>query len=378
MELALQVRVMPQIIPSGRIDWVDYAKGFCIIFVVMLHSVIGVEKAVGSEGWMHAIVQFAKPFRMPDFFMISGLFLGLVIDRSWVRYLDRKVVHFLYFYVLWFTIQFAMKAPGWLAEGMSALALPFTFLIGFVEPFGTLWFIYILPLFFVVARLLKPVPWPIVLAIAAVLEILPIHTGWTMIDETASRFVYFYAGYVFAPRIFALADSVIDKPAAALLFLAAWFGVNLFATFTPAPAPLAVWSGPVGQHALFISDLPVASLALGAAGAIAVICATALISRFPAAIFLRYLGRHSIVVYLAFFLPMAISRTLLINYASFLGVGLISLMVTLAAVAGPIFIHYLTVRTGYGRFLFERPALAHIDRPARQRGELSVRLNPAE
>ncbi len=27
----------------GRIDWVDYAKGFCIIFVVMMHSTLGVE-----------------------------------------------------------------------------------------------------------------------------------------------------------------------------------------------------------------------------------------------------------------------------------------------------------------------------------------------
>ncbi|MCB1456096.1 MAG: acyltransferase family protein, partial [Nitratireductor sp.] len=65
----------------ARIGWVDHAKGFCIIFVVMMHSTLGVEAAAGSEGWMHYLVQFAKPFRMPDFFLISGLFLGLVIDR---------------------------------------------------------------------------------------------------------------------------------------------------------------------------------------------------------------------------------------------------------------------------------------------------------
>jgi hypothetical protein len=36
----------------GRVDWVDYAKGFCIIMVVMMHSTLGVEKAAGAEGWM--------------------------------------------------------------------------------------------------------------------------------------------------------------------------------------------------------------------------------------------------------------------------------------------------------------------------------------
>ena len=49
---------------------------------------------------MGAFVAFAKPFRMPDFFLISGLFLTRAIDRDWHDYLDRKVWHFAYFYVL--------------------------------------------------------------------------------------------------------------------------------------------------------------------------------------------------------------------------------------------------------------------------------------
>src|SRR5687768_1359785 len=92
--------------PHGRVDWVDYAKGICIIMVVMMHSTLGVGTAAGGEGFMHYVVNFAKPFRMPDFFLISGLFLARVIDRDWKTYLDRKVVHFAYFYLLWMTIQF--------------------------------------------------------------------------------------------------------------------------------------------------------------------------------------------------------------------------------------------------------------------------------
>jgi uncharacterized membrane protein YcfT len=134
---------------SERVDWVDYAKGICIVMVVMMHSTLGVEAAAGTQSWMHALVEFAKPFRMPDFFLISGLFLARVIDRDWRRYLDRKVVHFLYFYVLWVTIQFAFKAPSLAAE-MGAAGVVKFYLLSFVEPFGTLWFIYLLPVFFVV------------------------------------------------------------------------------------------------------------------------------------------------------------------------------------------------------------------------------------
>src|SRR4030088_278167 len=99
-----------------RVDWVDYAKGFCIVFVVMMHSTLGVENAAGQDGWLHVVVAFAKPFRMPDFFMISGLFLSQVIDRNWRPYLARKVVHFVYFYLLWTAIQFAVKAPVFVHE----------------------------------------------------------------------------------------------------------------------------------------------------------------------------------------------------------------------------------------------------------------------
>src|SRR5213595_52797 len=140
-----------------RVDWVDYAKGICIVMVVMMHSVLVVELASGQTGFMHILVAFAKPFRMPDFFMISGLFLALVIGRDWRVYLDRKVVHFAYFYVLWVTIQFGFKAPSFAAE-TNWHHVGYLYLESFIEPFGTLWFIYLLPIFFVVTKLTRKAP----------------------------------------------------------------------------------------------------------------------------------------------------------------------------------------------------------------------------
>src|SRR5881275_2638435 len=154
---------------AGRIDWVDYAKGFCIIMVVMMHSTLGVEAAAGREGWMHAVVAFAKPFRMPDFFLISGLFLARVIERDWRTYLDRKVVHFAYFYGLWVTIQFVVKAPGLAAEH-GGFGVARQYAEAFIEPFGTLWFIYLLPIFFVVTKLTRALPVLVIWTILAALE----------------------------------------------------------------------------------------------------------------------------------------------------------------------------------------------------------------
>src|SRR6202166_4242455 len=235
-----------------RVGWVDYAKGICIVMVVMMHSVLGVELAAGQTGFMHVLVAFAKPFRMPDFFLISGLFLAVVIDRDWRTYLDRKVVHFAYFYLLWVTIQFGFKAPSFAAE-TSWSHVGFLYLESFIEPFGTLWFIYLLPIFFVVTKLTRKMPPLAVLAVAAALEMAHVLTGWTVIDEFCARFVYFYFGYLFAPYVFALSDRARGRPAHGVAGLALWAVVN---------------DSLVGFVA---SEWPLVSLALGLAGACAII-----------------------------------------------------------------------------------------------------------
>jgi uncharacterized membrane protein YcfT len=322
---------------KSRVDWVDYAKGFCIVFVVMMHSTLGVEAALSHEGFMHHVVAFAKPFRMPDFFMISGLFLARVIDRDWRTYLDRKVVHFAYFYVLWVTIQFAFKAPSFAAEvGPQNVAVQY--LEAFIEPFGTLWFIYLLPIFFVTAKLMRNVPPVAVWAVAAALEIAQVHTGWTVIDEFAARFVYFYTGYILAPHVFALAAKAQAKPLQAGALLAAWGLANAFFVHQG-------WS-----------ELPLVSLALGLVGAAAVVRISALLSLSAALAPLRYCGRKSIVIYLAFFLPMAVSRTILVKSGIVSDAGVISLIVTAAGVIGALAIFWMARAAGL-RFLFERPTV---------------------
>jgi uncharacterized membrane protein YcfT len=320
----------------GRVDWVDYAKGICIVMVVMMHSVLGVELAAGQTGFMHLVVAFAKPFRMPDFFLISGLFLSVVIDRDWRIYLDRKVVHFAYFYVLWVTIQFGFKAPSFAAETNWA-HVGLLYLESFIEPFGTLWFIYLLPVFFVVTKATRRVPPLLIWVMAALLEMTHLATGWTVIDEFAARFVYFYSGYWFAAYVFALSDRARANPAWALAGLALW----------------ALIDG--GLVASGVSEWPLISLALGLAGACAIVIIGTLLARARWLGFLRYCGEHSIVIYLSFFLPMASTRTLLLRMGWIHDIGTISLIVTIVGVVGALLIWRAALAVG-ANFLFERPA----------------------
>jgi uncharacterized membrane protein YcfT len=293
-----------------------------------------VELAAGETGFMHPLVAFAKPFRMPDFFLISGLFLSVVIDRDWRTYLDRKVVHFAYFYVLWVTIQFGFKAPSFAAETSWAHA-GYMYLESFIEPFGTLWFIYLLPVFFVVTKATRQAPPLLIWGIAALLEMAHIVTGWTVIDEFCARFVYFHTGYLFADYVFALSDRARAQPRLALAALAVW----------------ALLDGSLVK--LGLSERPLISLALGLAGACAVITVATLLARVHWLKSLRFCGEHSIVIYLAFFLPMAATRTLLLRAGIIHDVGTISLVVTIVAVTGALAIWWMARKAG-ANFLFER------------------------
>jgi uncharacterized membrane protein YcfT len=78
----------------------------------------------------------------------------------------------------------------------------------------------------------------------------------------------------------------------------------------------------------------------------------------------RYCGRNSIVIYLAFFLPMAVARMALLKTGFISDLGTISVLVTAAGVIFPILL-YWAVRNASARFLFVRPAWTHL-RPARR------------
>ncbi len=62
-------------------------------------------------------------------------------------------------------------------------------------------------MFSVVTKALRRVPDAVLLAGAAVLQIADIRSESTLIEEFCARYVFFVAGYLFAGRIFALADA---------------------------------------------------------------------------------------------------------------------------------------------------------------------------
>ena len=251
------------------------------------------------------------------------------------------------------TKPFSVGLPGALMAASS----------DFLNPHSTLWFIYMLPVFFIATRFLKAVPAVAVFAVALALNAAPIKTGVVLIDEFATQYVYFFAGYAFAPLVFRLADWARSQALMAAALLVVWFLANMALVFTPVPEAMAglsdVWA-----------RVPVLSIGLGFAGAMAIVLASSLLTMptssdwprhvppRPLTRLLRHAGAISFASYLAFFFPMGVTRSVLIMFVPELGAGTIALLTTSAAVLSPLVLLWLIYRFNVGHFLFRRPAWA--------------------
>lgn len=337
---------------AARIAWVDCARGWCILLVVLMHSTLGVGYAVGATGWLHAIVAFAKPFRMPDFFMVAGLFAAASIDGAWCRFFDRKVIHFAYFYGLWLLIELAVKSHD------LGIATPLAFVQEYVwhliEPFSSMWFIQLLPVLYLATRLCRFLPVPIVLSSAIVLHFVAAAvpgggiyameshlTGFTTINSFLLFWIYFLTGHYFKRYLFSLSDFAASHAVLIILMLGAWTGFQALATHFHWPD-------------IYGLDLP-----FGLLGAGAVIVLASLLGELQFMSWLGVLGRNSLVIYICFFLPMASTRTAVLSLMPNADLGLLTLIVTFAGVVGPLILQRLARCWGI-TFFFDRPAWARL------------------
>lgn len=87
--------MMPVENKKSRIEYIDLAKGFCIILVVLHH----IESSMGVHFWFDT---YLKAFRMPLYFMLSGLFFKSYESfyGFTIRKVNKLLIPFLFFYLL--------------------------------------------------------------------------------------------------------------------------------------------------------------------------------------------------------------------------------------------------------------------------------------
>ncbi len=126
---------------------------------------------------------------------------------------------------------------------------------------------------------------------------------------------------------------------------------------------LTAWAFVNGAMAAYgMHFWPVLSLAMGFAGAAAIVTVGSLLAQRDWAWPLRYAGANSIVVYLTFFFPKGVLSRLAVATVPHWDVAVVSLLITAVAIVTPLVFHRF-IRSTRLAFLYVRPSASRLVPP---------------
>ena len=96
---------------KSRLPWVDYLRGIAIILVVYRHALIGIERSgITIPSYLVNANMTFYSFRMPLFFIVSGIFISGSLAKKTVKQLAFiKFENLLYPYLIWVIIQITLQ-----------------------------------------------------------------------------------------------------------------------------------------------------------------------------------------------------------------------------------------------------------------------------
>lgn len=270
---------------AGRQRWIDSAKGLAIIAVVTYHTLLFLASAdvgVADFGRIRIVLEF---FPMPAFFVLAGLLQPRMMEASWRQIWSRRLLPFVYLYVLWCAIRFAffslfpfVRSDGEYTSGRD----PMTLLIAPLVPTSVYWFLWSMFAITLATWLLRRVP-PVVLLVATgivsvLLSSTLVTTGLFAYDRSLQYMFFFVAGVLLSSRITGFVHSRGWGTAAALLAGYAAIGALMIAVPFSRKIPGVVL---LGQVCVLLGIFLVLRLT----------------ARVPGSRGLAYLGGQSLVIY---------------------------------------------------------------------------------
>ena len=129
-----------------RLEWVEYAKGIAIILVVYRHILIGVERSgLDVALWLKNANEVVYSFRMPLFFVLSGIFAARSIKkRSNIDFFKNKLSTIMYPYFIWGIIQISIQLILSKYTNADRSAIDFLYLLVHPRAIDQLWYLYAL------------------------------------------------------------------------------------------------------------------------------------------------------------------------------------------------------------------------------------------
>ncbi len=260
--------------------YADAAKGLAAVCLIALAMLPVAPLAAEASGVLVNFRAVIESFALPAFLVMAGLFVRPALDLPWLEFIERKIAPFAIAVAIWLGF---MVMAGFAASNLDGALATAT------AQMKTISLLFLLPAFFIAAKLLRFLRPATVLFLAALAEILHTNTGHFLLVDAMRGAVFFFAGVYLAHHAPAFARFTRANPGLAMLGVAVWLAFAAFIGF--------------GHHMLAhgrdITTLPFTSLGLGAAGAMALLVTGELLAASAAGRALASIGQRWIGWYVA-------------------------------------------------------------------------------
>lgn len=317
---------------TGRLDWVDAARGFGIVLVVFGHVWRGIWQAgiLDNPALFAGIDAAIYLFHMPLFFLVSGMFFEKSVLRDGATASTlRRFETLLHPLVLWSWIlaAFLLVAGSFTTRGaispMDALLFPF-------PPKDIFWFLWALFVIQTFCMLFVRVSTAILLAVLVLsfvaAAIQPMLAGTDLLGGAAANLPFFLVGMLITRRdLFGLQQDARIGILGAGVFILSVIAAVLFGL---QPAPL-------GTLLSLVATLGFCAMVYGFSPMIPTQALTIAI----------YLGATSMAIYVMHVIPEAAMRIGLTGLGVY-AVWLHVLVGTLAGILAPVLVYEALKRLG--------------------------------
>ena len=333
------------ILEKKRMAWVDYLRGIAILLVVYRHVLLGLQRANMDIpiALVNANMIFFS-FRMPLFFILSGIFInGSIARRPLNKLIYIKFENLLYPYLVWSFIQITLQMLLSRYSNSDRTWIDYTYI--FYQPRGLDQFWYLPALFntTIIYLLLKvkgrlPAWTQLLLGIGFYL-LAPYCTRISMISDWMEFYIFFALGDALSEIFFRpKSQRLLNSPITLLIMIPIFTVTQIYYLSKAGTEGASIGQGPF--------------LAIALIGCFAMFVLAFRLQSWDVLRFLRVLGFHSLFIYVMHVIIAAFTRAILTKVVGIHNPVVLLFCGIAIGVTLPVIIYNLLIVDNVGFFLF--------------------------
>ena len=339
------------ILSKSRLAWVDYLRGIAIVLVVYRHVLIGIQRSVAATlasgqsvpkvpDYLETANMIFFSFRMPLFFILSGIFIsGSLARKSLKQLIGIKFENLLYPYLIWVFLQVTFQILLGANTNSNRTLIAYTYIFYQPRDLDQFWYLPALfnttVIYLLVKTYLKPPAWGQYVIGLTLYFCSPFLHGISMISDWMEFYIFFALGD--SVSVFFFKDSsqrFLKNPYTLLAITPVFFLTQIYYLAHPTDPGKADF------------------LAIALIGCLSMVILSFRMQAWNTLSFLRVIGYHSLYIYVTHVFVAGLVRISLTKFLHIhnpfilLGVGIFF------SVTIPIIFYNLLVLDGPLWFLF--------------------------